>query len=251
MSRILLVVPFALGLFLPIAASAAEAPGSVLIWPVNPVIEGEDRATALWLENPGTTPVTLQVAIYSWAQLDGKNAYAIQQDIVASPPIITVLPGSKQLVRLSRITQPPTQTERPYRVIVDEIPVDIADKSEPRPAAAISFRMRYSLPLFSYAVGAGAKAIAKSKVAPPAPKLRWSIAEDGEGNLIEIGNDGPVHARLTDVSFAGQTLSAGLLGYALPGSSMQWRLASKTPLTGDLVASVNGAPAIAIAPQTR
>ena len=68
----------------------AQQPGSLLIWPVNPVIEGDARAAALWLENPGKTPITLQVRIFAWAQQDNDNVYAQQDDVVGTPPIISI-----------------------------------------------------------------------------------------------------------------------------------------------------------------
>jgi fimbrial chaperone protein len=251
MSRIVTVILLlvAIGILLLAPARAAEAPGSILIWPVNPVIEGEDRAGALWLENPGKTPVTLQVAIYAWAQPEGKNAYAPQQDVAASPPIVTIEPGSRQLIRLTRMVAAPTEIERPYRIVVDEIPVERSDDGQPKPAAAISFRMRYSLPLFAYAKGAGPAAIAKAKnpASAPAPSLSWHIGSTAEGPYIEVCNDGPVHARLTQASFAGQSLSEGLLGYVLPGSSARWPLPAGTGASGAFTASVNGAPATPLA----
>jgi len=248
MSRIVtvLLLVVAIGILLS-PARAAEAPGSILIWPVNPVIEGEDRAAALWLENPGKTPVTLQVAIYGWAQPDGKNAYAPQQDVVASPPIVTIEPGSRQLIRLTRTIAAPTETERPYRIVVDEIPVDRSEEGQSKPAAAISFRMRYSLPLFAYSRGSGPAAIAKAKAPAPAPSLGWRAGSSAEGPYIEVRNTGPVHARLTQASFAGQSLSEGLLGYVLPGSSARWPLPAGTGANGEFTVSVNGAPATPLA----
>ena len=101
LSLALLLAALALMILAPGPASAQQ-PGAVLIWPVNPVIEADKQAAALWLENPGKTPVTLQVRIYAWAQTDGKNVYADQQAIIGTPPIVTIAPGSKQLVRLTR-----------------------------------------------------------------------------------------------------------------------------------------------------
>ncbi len=72
---------------LPSAAippASAQSPGSLLIWPVSPVIEGDQPAAALWLENPGKTPITLQVRVYAWAQQNGENVYAAQQDILGT-----------------------------------------------------------------------------------------------------------------------------------------------------------------------
>ena len=91
--------------------AAAQQPGSILIWPINPVIEGDDRAAALWLENPGKAPVTLQVRVYAWAQLDGRDAYAPQDEVLGTPPIVSIQPGERQLIRLTRTTPPPTVAE--------------------------------------------------------------------------------------------------------------------------------------------
>lgn len=218
---------------------AAQQPGSILIWPVNPVIEGDARAAALWLENPGKTPVTLQVRVYAWAQLDGRDAYAPQDEILGTPPIVSIQPGERQLVRLTRTTPPPTIAEKPYRVIVDEIPTGNGTAA---PGAAVSFRMRYSLPLFSYAKTPARK----GKPTVPPPALGWRTGSDADGRFLEIRNSGAGHARLTDVAFAGSAgrsvVAEGLFGYVLPGATMRWPLPSGTKASGELVAAVNGQP---------
>ncbi|MDO9367028.1 MAG: molecular chaperone [Sphingopyxis sp.] len=235
---ILLVIALT-SLALGIRPAAAQQPGSILIWPINPVIEGTNRAAALWLENPGKTPVTLQVRVYAWAQRDGRDAYAPQDEILGTPPIVSIQPGERQLIRLTRTTPPPAVAEKSYRVIVDEIPVSTGPAA---PGAAVSFRMRYSLPLFSYAQAAGHKG--KTKIEPPAPVLGWRIGSDGEGRFLEIQNEGAGHARLTDVGFiAGATRSTvaeGLFGYVLPGATMRWPLPAGIATEGDLVAAING-----------
>jgi fimbrial chaperone protein len=217
--------------------AAAQQPGSILIWPVNPVIEGDARAAALWLENPGKTPITLQVRVYAWAQQDGRNAYAPQDEILGTPPIVSIQPGERQLIRLTRTTSPPVEAEKPYRVVVDEIPTGDAHATQ---GAAVSFRMRYSLPLFSYAKVEGRK----DKAPLPAPLLSWRAGSDADGRFLEIRNSGAGHARLTEVAFASgtkrSTVAEGLFGYVLPGSSMRWPLPPEADAAGDLVAAVNG-----------
>jgi fimbrial chaperone protein len=94
LSLVLLVVALFLIVIAPSPASAQQ-PGAVLIWPVNPVIEADKQAAALWLENPGKTPVTLQVRIYAWAQTAGKNLYADQQIVIGTPPIMTIAPDPR------------------------------------------------------------------------------------------------------------------------------------------------------------
>lgn len=248
---LLLLAAITLLLGLPHPANAQTPGGSILIWPVDPVIEADERAAALWLENPGKAPITLQVRIYAWAQADGKNAYAEQDVVVGTPPIVTIAPGAKQLVRLTRTVAAPTAAENAYRVVIDEIPVASAERAA---GAAVSFRMRYSIPLFTYGSGASPPATASRpaapKHAPPAPVLRWKVVRDATGMSLEISNSGPVHARITQASLlagtARQPLAEGLLGYVLPGQAMRWPLAAGQAEGADLVASVNGAAPAAI-----
>ncbi len=224
--------------------AAAQQGGSVLIWPVNPVIEANTRAGALWLENKGGNPVTVQVRVFAWAQQDGREVYAEQDEILGTPPIITIQPGDRQLVRLTRTTPPPVEAERSYRLVIDEVPTSDGAAAS---GAAVSFRMRYSLPLFSYAVNQAEPA----KPAPrPVPQMAWRIGSDGGARFLEISNNGAGHARLTDVALAGGrdrwTVAEGLFGYVLPASSMRWDLPDNIGDATELTATVNGQEALRI-----
>lgn len=217
--------------------AAAQSPSSILIWPVNPVIEGQARATALWLENPGKSPITLQVRIYAWTQRENQNLYAETREVIGSPPIVTIEPGARQLVRITRLVAPPPSGEQPYRIIVDEVPV----KDGPGTAgASVTFRMRYSLPLFSEAKQEGGA----ERPTPPAAAIAWRTGAGRDGPFLEIRNSGSGHARLSDVAFTGgrsaSVLGEGLFGYVLPGATMRWPLPSGVDGSGDLVAAVNG-----------
>jgi fimbrial chaperone protein len=244
---ILLALAVLLLVGLPRPAAAQARGGSILIWPVAPVIEADARAAALWLENPGTAPVTLQVRIYAWAQTDARNAYAPQDDILGTPPIVTIAPGSKQLVRLTRSGPAPSEVEKPYRVIIDEIPVESA--AAPTPGAAISFRMRYSLPLFVLGTPTLARDGKGSKAPPVSPNLSWRVVTDADDRILEVSNRGAVHARLTDALLGTTPLAEGLLGYVLPGETMRWPLPASARTSDAFHASINGAPRAPIHPQ--
>ena len=252
----LLLIAILLLAILPHPAAAQEEaapgrPGSILIWPVNPVIGADDRAAALWLENPGGAPTTLQIRIYAWAQADGGNVYAPQDAILGTPPIVTIAPGERQLIRLTRTAASPARTEQAYRVVVDEIP---AAEGPAGAGAAVRFRMRYSLPLFAYgegladgsAPGARGKRAPASPAAPEAdPTLLWRTGRDADGAFLEIRNAGPIHARLTGVALVGDggsvPVAEGLLGYVLPGAAMRWPIAADARDASELLASINGA----------
>ena len=228
--------------------ATAQTSGALLIWPVDPVIEAKQNATALWLENSGKTPKTLQVRVFAWAQKDGHNVYAAQDDVIGSPPILTIAPGQRQLVRLTRTVPPSDEPEQAYRVIVDEIPV-------PHPTgasagASVSFRMRYSIPLFSYAQGMPPDLRDTIKTQHVKRALKWRVGQDADGRYLEVKNEAKIHARLVDVAFStghdASPVAKGLLGYVLPGSTARWPLPNETQASATLVTTLNGIPSTTI-----
>ena len=101
--------------------------------------------------------------------------------------------------------------EESYRLLIDEI-IDPATA----PKVGVAVQMRYSVPVF-----------VESAAGKPA-----SVAVTAEmaGNSLRIKavNSGGMFAQAADVSleYAGGTtpVAEGLLGYVLPGKTMQWEL---------------------------
>ncbi|MEX3777448.1 molecular chaperone [Pseudomonas sp. MYb118] len=247
----------AVGALLLLAAIKAQAASSVLIWPIDPVLEADQQASALWLENRGDETANLQIRVFAWSQSDFSDQYQNQRDVIGSPPVAKIEPGQKQLVRLTRTRDIAPGQELAYRIIIDEIPSARPPVAEDgKTAAAIRFQMRYSVPLFAYGAGLWSKEDASRKRDPKSaglPDLSWrSVAVDGQP-YVEVRNRGAVHARLTDVSLkqGGQSrpMVDGLLGYVLPGAIMRWP--APGPMAGEpaLQVRVNGAPQLqSIAP---
>ena len=91
----------------------------------------------------------MQIRVLGWQQTGGKDDYRNQSDVVASPPVATILPGKRQLIRL--ITDPGRRRARTaYRILVDEVPIKDKDGAAPDKGAqmGLKFQMRYSVPLF-------------------------------------------------------------------------------------------------------
>jgi fimbrial chaperone protein len=231
-----------------LGAGYAYAASSVLIWPIDPVLEADQQASALWLENRGTETANLQIRVFGWSQNGYEEQYQNQRDVIGSPPVAKIEPGQKQLVRLTRTKDVPPGQELAYRIIIDEIPSAQPPSAEGgKTAAAIRFQMRYSVPLFAYGVGLWSKEDSTRQRDPKGiglPQLTWrTVAVDGRP-YVEVRNQGAVHARLTDVAIkqGGQNkpLAEGLLGYVLPGAVMRWP--APGALAGDsaLQVRVNG-----------
>src|SRR5690606_24485722 len=119
-------------LFLPMLS--AQAASSLLIWPLAPVVEADQRASSMCLENLGQAPVTLQIRVLAWYQDGTRDPYQQQQHLTASPPFANIEPGARQLVRLTATTAAQPGTEQAYRILIDEIPVQPADAAQLAPA---------------------------------------------------------------------------------------------------------------------
>ncbi|WP_249490784.1 molecular chaperone [Pseudomonas sp. HS6] len=237
------------------ATIKVQAASSVLIWPIDPVLEADQQASALWLENRGSETANLQIRVFGWSQNGFQEQYQNQRDVIGSPPVAKIEPGQKQLVRLTRTKEVPPGQELAYRIIIDEIPSAQPPAADAgKTAAAIRFQMRYSVPLFAYGAGLWSKEDTTRQRDPKGiglPQLSWrTVAVDGRP-YVEVRNQGAVHARLTDVALkqGGQSkpLAEGLLGYVLPGAVMRWP--APGPVAGELAGRINGASQVqSIAP---
>lgn len=213
---------------------------TVVIWPVDPKIAAGERATALWIENKGNEPVTMQVRTLRWTQGPKGDQHEDQDDIVASPPIATVPAGQRQLVRIVRRNGLVDHTgsdaavsyERSYRLLIDELPQVTTPDTASVSAARVAVQMRYSLPLFTYSTSS-----ANAK-----PELSTRSESSAPAAMLVIHNNGLKHARIVDVRTADQTtmLASGLVGYALAGKTLRLPLANQAARTNRLLVNVNG-----------
>ncbi|UIL53075.1 MULTISPECIES: molecular chaperone [Pantoea] len=206
--------------------SPVFAANSVMIWPIDPAINPAEKASELWLENRGNTTTMMQIRVFGWQQVNGQEQYQTQQQVVASPPMVRMEPGQKQLVRLIKQTPPAAGQELAYRVVLDEIPTP---RQPGENQAGLTFQMRYSVPLFVYGDGLSADSVR--------PDLSWQQVSEGGKRWLQLTNRGNGHARLSHVSIGGRQLGEGLYGYVLANSRYRWPL--NAAVSGELVAEVN------------
>jgi fimbrial chaperone protein len=225
---------------LSLAAGNVNAAATILLWPIDPWMGPETKATELWIQNQGTAPATMQVRIVRWRQDAGNERYDQQTDVAASPPIVTIQKGSKQLIRLIKQTQVPSGVEQAYRIIVDEIPQPDTSSS---PQIGIKLQMRYSIPLFVYGQAITLYPNSANHALVEPRDLSWKVVRENGRPALQIQNRGNVHVRLTDVSGrqAGQTrnIAEGLMGYVLPGATRTWTLPASLPAPVELKAKIN------------
>ncbi len=222
------------------AAPTAQGAASILLWPIDPWLSADTNATELWVQNQGNSATTMQVRIVRWRQENGLERYTAQQEVVASPPIVTIAKGSKQLIRLIKQGQVPVGVEQAYRIIVDEIP---QPQENATPQIGLKLQMRYSIPLFVYGQGITTIKEGEHHALVEPRNLSWRVVRDNGQPALQVRNQGDVHVRLSQVTLTqgGQkrTMADGLLGYVLPGSERSWPLPSGIGQPGQMSAQIN------------
>lgn len=117
------------------AASLQVAP---ILLEFNP----NEKIQELWLMNTGDETIRAQVRAKSWTQKENQNVLEDTKDLIASPMILSIQPGQKQLVRVVKLN-PTLTTEQAFRLIVDELPSDKAIKIN-----GVQLLLQYSIPVF-------------------------------------------------------------------------------------------------------
>ena len=189
--------------------------------PTQIFVAAERNAAGLNLLNTGTTPLHAQIRVYEWRQQNGEDKLLSTQAIIASPPMLKLTPGVNQLVRIVRHGPAPINSERSYRIIIDEVPVNQHSKQASNTvpqAKGLKFRLRYSIPVF----------LAPIKTVAIQPILNSRLIDDQDKRYIHIRNEGNAHSQIADLTWIkGQqkiSIASGLSGYILPGQYRQWRL---------------------------
>lgn len=212
-----------------LASPAAKSSG-LQVSPIGLSVAAKAQAEALWLTNTGAETIHAQVRVFRWTQADGKDFLEPSRDLVVSPPMVTIAPGDRQMVRVIRQVAPPEGAEAAYRVLVDELPVDGAKKE------GLQFVLRYSIPVFLSPRG--------DPTVKATLQATWEASSPG--GTLHVRNTGTGHAQVADIvrqDARGErtVLRSGLVGYALPGSAMRWAL-PVAPDGGSVRARINGDP---------
>ena len=217
-------------------AESASA-GGLTVSPIMVELSAKETAQGLWLSNSGSEPMRAQLRGYVWSQGEGVDAVQPTQDLILSPPMLTLAPGQQQLVRVIRAGAA-TPREQSYRILIDELP----DPNKPQ-HDGLNFVMQFSVPVF---VLAGDQA----KGAVAAAPLDWKIANEGGKFVLTASNAGSQRTQIADFELAdaqGKILQQqpGLFGYVLAGATRRWSLpltAADAAAATAIQARINGEP---------
>jgi fimbrial chaperone protein len=214
------IVRCLLGCLLVLATEIATAQSSFTVTPLRVDLTPHASAAIVDVINTSPGPLTLQVQQRAWVQSDGRDGQAETRDLILSPPVFTLQPGEKQVVRIAMRGAPEARRERPYRLIISEVPTPQLRATPDASVFRIALRM--DLPLFVAAVQATA--------ADPAYSLDTANAR------LTVSNGGTSHIRYTDfvVLQAGRKVAELPIFTVLPGGHRTFELPRDRVGAGEL-----------------
>jgi fimbrial chaperone protein len=191
------------------AAGSVRA-GSLQIEPVLVDVIAPAAASTLTLRNEGATAVDAQIRVFRWSLVNGQEKLEPTEDVVASPPAITLSPKGNYVARIVRVAKHPVVGEESYRLLVDQLP-DLSRQKN----GTVNLLVRYSIPVF---FGTPEK---------KGPSVAWSLVRSGDKLKLIVRNNGERRLRISALTVRdakGGTISfgAGLAGYSLGQSIKSW-----------------------------
>ena len=204
-----------LGLFFLVSAlSLGVKAGSFEVNPIRIDLSPANRSVAVTVRNSGTDAVVVQVDVSAWSQEEGKDVLTPTNEVLVSPPIMTIPPDREQIVRVGLRRAPDTQRELSYRIFLQEVP------PPPQPGfQGLVIALRIGLPIF-----------VQPRQGPAKATLVWN-AELSKDNTIrlKVENHGTGHIQISTVELFHPQDKEPIaeqsgLTYVLPGQSREWNL---------------------------
>lgn len=131
----------AASLFVCLTASGAGA-AALRVSPITLDLKAAAAASTVRLWDDGLRPVNVQVRVFRWTKVNGKDRLDPTTDVVASPPITKLTPGTENLIRVVRVSKQPVKGTEAYRLLIDELP----DAGKRLPGQ-VNVMIRHSIPV--------------------------------------------------------------------------------------------------------
>lgn len=211
---------FRIASFITALSLCAQANASLVsISPTSLRVQDSTVSQTLTLTNKGDAPVSFQVQVYTWTQVEGRDVLTLTTEVVASPRIVEIAPKAKQVIRIVKPV-PALGKATYYRVFARELPSAVKTN-----VSGITNPIYHDLP----------SSFEPANASPPSLSLKR------QGNELAVTNSGSSAARLSQVSTSdGTVLAQGALGWALPGSMKLVPI--KSFQGSQLLLTVNGKP---------
>lgn len=203
------ILAFAAAFVMGLHFVGAQA-SSLRVSPVIIDLSAPTAASNIRVWNDAKRPINVQARIFRWSQSNGVDTYTPATDVVVSPPISKLKPGSENIIRIVRTTKRAIKAEESYRLIVDELP-----NAEQGKSGTVNLVVRHSIPVFF------------SQPDTPEAAVKWSVQRRSGGYQVTARNNGGRRLRISDLilqSASGSPVARqkGLVGYVLGQSSATW-----------------------------
>jgi len=193
-----------------LAATNAEA-GGLSIWPLQVNLPDDGVVQELQISNPTEEASYVQVMAVEWHEPGQIEQAERVDEILAVPPVFELSPHSSQLVRIAARGQVEAAAERPYRLMITEVPriAGLVPNS-----LAIAARM--TLPIFVTPEGAS-------------PLPVWSLeGQDKARPKLMLVNQGNAHIKVNKVELVDAAAEPAFLteeaSLVLAGDEKRWPL---------------------------
>lgn len=204
-----------------LATTGQATAASLAVAPTRVELAAEAPSGAVTLRNEGAGPVTVQVQAFAWPRTPAIDDLEPTRELIAVPAVFALDPGAQQVIRVALRGQAEGPSERAFRLLITEVPVQPAEGK-----AGVRFALRLSLPVFVRVPGAR-------------PLPSWSARREPGGVVLELENRGSAHLRVSQVTLRrpGETTPVQViegLTYVLPGRSHRWSLPAAALPAGGL-----------------
>jgi fimbrial chaperone protein len=190
--------------------AAVAMAGGLTIFPLRADLSTQTRIAAFNVISGESTPTLMQVHLFAWTQANGVELLAPSDDLLVGPPIFTLAPGATQLIRVGLRSDPMSNREVAYRIVIGEVPTS--------KVAGLSFAFRLSMPIFV------------SPMTPSGPHALWSAEHVDTRHLrLTLDNSGDEHIHVAALRVATEPagtviFSGGPSAYVLSGQRRSWTI---------------------------
>lgn len=209
---------------LALAALAIPASDAAMfgVSPIRIDLTPEARTAVINVSNDDTRKLYFQAKLVEWTQSpDGKDHYAESKDLVFFPPIFTIEPGERRIVRVGS-KGPVMPAHRAYRLFIEELPDPNAKAAS---GSQVAVRMRFGVPIV---MGKGEAKPVVVEAVPGTGSVRALIRNDGD-RLVRFDE--------VTLSSAGRLVGKAAGWYVFPGVTREFVVPvdpAACPLSGEL-----------------
>ncbi len=211
-----------------ISASMALLPRVQALTAVSPAvleISAPERVATLTLANSGVYAVRVQASVFLWAHTEAADKREPTEELMVVPAVAELPPGKTQVFRIALRQPAPSNRERSYRLVLNELSSPAAELT----AGDLKFSLSHNVPVM---------------VAPSATithRIAWSPCRrppsdaSAPQNCLRLTNEGNHRIKVGSVLLrwpgGSETLRLPAPLLLLAGGTQRLELASSVPTT--------------------